>query len=324
MSVFTPPNGTPKDVNNRLGSVKSLDPDDPNDTAFKLVTICVFILCRKKYKMSYRDGGPDRRTHPDGRPDPSAGREGTVVAVRDLFHNVPSRRRALESGGSRAEREEYDRVLGVAQRYAVHEASRGVGFVCRGGGGGGGGGGGKGGSKGGFGGGNRTDLNTQSLASVRSVQERRKRARVSSSAGARPDISSSRQKDTRESTSTDEEEFAATKDVIGHVFGTAVTRELLPFTAGEGDVEAVGLAALAAMVRQKMGRDPSAINATDEADESNVADEDIVGSNDDSNFANSLLEEMMMGGGEIDKPPIHKSNDPADDADQRPTSTAHT
>jgi hypothetical protein len=28
--------------------VKDLDPDDPNDTAFKLVTICVFILCRKK------------------------------------------------------------------------------------------------------------------------------------------------------------------------------------------------------------------------------------------------------------------------------------
>jgi hypothetical protein len=48
MSVFTPPNGTPKDVNNRLGSAKGLDPDDPNDTAFKLVTICVFILCRKK------------------------------------------------------------------------------------------------------------------------------------------------------------------------------------------------------------------------------------------------------------------------------------
>jgi hypothetical protein len=44
MSIFTPPNGTPKDVNNRLGSVKGLDPDDPNDTAFKLVTICVFIL----------------------------------------------------------------------------------------------------------------------------------------------------------------------------------------------------------------------------------------------------------------------------------------
>ena len=258
------------------------------------------------YKMSYRDGGPDRRTHPDARPHPSAGREGTVVAVRDLFHNVPSRRRALESGGSRAEREEYDRVLGVAQRYAVHEARRGVGFVCRGGGGGGGGG--KGGSKGGFGGGNRTDLNTQSLASIRLVQQRRKRARVSSSAG--------------QSTSTDEEQFAATKDVIGHVFGTAVTRELLPFTAGEGDVEAVGLAALAAMGRQKRGRDPSAINVTDGADASNIADEDIGESNDDSNFANSLLEEMMMGG-ETDKPPIHMSN-PVDDADQRQTSTAQT
>jgi hypothetical protein len=30
MSGFTPPNGTPKDINNRLGGVKCLDPDDPN------------------------------------------------------------------------------------------------------------------------------------------------------------------------------------------------------------------------------------------------------------------------------------------------------
>jgi hypothetical protein len=37
MSDFTPPNGTPKpkDINNRLGGVKGLNPDDPNDTAFK-------------------------------------------------------------------------------------------------------------------------------------------------------------------------------------------------------------------------------------------------------------------------------------------------
>ncbi|EED90196.1 mlh1-like protein, partial [Thalassiosira pseudonana CCMP1335] len=32
---------------------------------------------------------------------------------------------------------------------------------------------------------------------------------------------------------------ATTKDVIGHIFGTAVSRELLPLNAGEGDVEAV-------------------------------------------------------------------------------------
>jgi hypothetical protein len=48
MSDFTPPNGTPKDINNRLGVVKGLDPGDPNDTAFKLVTIlCFFVVSTK-------------------------------------------------------------------------------------------------------------------------------------------------------------------------------------------------------------------------------------------------------------------------------------
>jgi hypothetical protein len=48
MSDFTPPNGTPKDINNQLDGVKGLDPNDPNDTAFKLVTILCILLCRKK------------------------------------------------------------------------------------------------------------------------------------------------------------------------------------------------------------------------------------------------------------------------------------
>ena len=39
-------NGTPKDVNNRLRGATGLDPDDPNDMAFKLVTILYF-LCHK-------------------------------------------------------------------------------------------------------------------------------------------------------------------------------------------------------------------------------------------------------------------------------------
>ena len=47
MFGFTPPNGTPKDINNRLGGMKGLDPDDPTDTAFKLVTILCSFLCRK-------------------------------------------------------------------------------------------------------------------------------------------------------------------------------------------------------------------------------------------------------------------------------------
>jgi len=52
MSGFTPPNGTPKDTNNRLGGVKGLDPDDPNDTAFKLVTMLCILLCRKNSLFS--------------------------------------------------------------------------------------------------------------------------------------------------------------------------------------------------------------------------------------------------------------------------------
>jgi hypothetical protein len=48
MSVFMPSNGTPKDVNNRMGNVKGIDPDNPNDTAFKMVIVLVDFLCRKK------------------------------------------------------------------------------------------------------------------------------------------------------------------------------------------------------------------------------------------------------------------------------------
>ena len=47
MSDFTPQNGMPKYINNQLGGVKDLDPNDPNDTAFKLVNILCILLCRK-------------------------------------------------------------------------------------------------------------------------------------------------------------------------------------------------------------------------------------------------------------------------------------
>jgi hypothetical protein len=36
MSNITPPNLTPKDVNDRLRHATGLDPDDPNGMAFKL------------------------------------------------------------------------------------------------------------------------------------------------------------------------------------------------------------------------------------------------------------------------------------------------
>jgi DNA mismatch repair ATPase MutL len=149
------------------------------------------------YKMSYKDGAPNPQTHPNSKPTPSAGREGTSITVQDLFYNIPSRRRAFEGG--RCEREEYDKILDVVQRYAVHVAKRGVGFICRGGGSNGGGGAKS--KKGGFGIGNRTDLNTQSLSSVKRLQEKRKM---------------SWQNDSNPISSiSEEEQFAATKDVIG-------------------------------------------------------------------------------------------------------------
>jgi len=51
MSDFTPPNGMPKDINNGLGAVKGLDHDDPNDTAFKLVTLWgqLYVTLLKSY-----------------------------------------------------------------------------------------------------------------------------------------------------------------------------------------------------------------------------------------------------------------------------------
>ena len=243
------------------------DNDDDNGTKYQQQHNCA-------YKMQYKDGGPNAQTNPNSSPKPSAGREGTVITVQDLFYNIPSRRRALESGGRRSERDEYDRILNVVQRYAVHEAKRGVGFSCRGGGGGG-----SIKTKNGFSssGGNHTDLNTQSLASVKRLQERRKRSTMLPQQQQKP---------------SSDEQFAATKDVISHIFGVAVTRELLPLSASEGDVEAVSLLALKAMEQKNNAAGPS-VTTTDEV--SNEGSQEA--SNAKSNEFNiSLIDEMMIGG----------------------------
>ena len=292
------------------------------------------------YKMYYNDGEPDSKLNSNNnKPQPSAGCEGTVITVRDLFYNVPSRRRAFENSTgktARSEREEYDRILGVAQRYAVHVAQRGVSLLCRGGGSssssGGGGGGGKskvgggGGSR--FGKGNSTDLNTQSLASVRLIQERRKRARQTPPATVTTTMSDASSTMVAFASTTVEEQFAATKDVIGHIFGTDVTRELLPIMVGEGDVEAVGLAALAAMVRHKSGGDELSSSSSmtiDGLDNMNASDKQICNSNENSTYTNNLLEEMMMGGGVIDMPHRDKNNDDSsNDVDRQQLPTAQS
>ncbi|KAH8809074.1 histidine kinase-like ATPase [Xylogone sp. PMI_703] len=57
-------------------------------------------------------------------PRPTAGRQGTQITVEDLFYNVPTRRRAFRSPS-----EEYNKILDLVGRYAVH--CNGVAFSCR-------------------------------------------------------------------------------------------------------------------------------------------------------------------------------------------------
>ncbi|KAM3071077.1 DNA mismatch repair protein Mlh1 [Clarireedia jacksonii] len=57
-------------------------------------------------------------------PKPIAGRPGTQIMVEDLFYNVPTRRRAFRSAS-----EEYNKILDVVGRYAIH--CDGVAFSCK-------------------------------------------------------------------------------------------------------------------------------------------------------------------------------------------------
>jgi DNA mismatch repair protein MLH1 len=57
-------------------------------------------------------------------PKPTAGRQGTQITVEDLFYNVPTRRRAFRSAA-----EEYNKILDVVGRYAVH--CDGVAISCK-------------------------------------------------------------------------------------------------------------------------------------------------------------------------------------------------
>ncbi len=45
MADITPTSSTSKDMKQHMGAIKGVDPDDPNDVAFELVTMFVFFLC---------------------------------------------------------------------------------------------------------------------------------------------------------------------------------------------------------------------------------------------------------------------------------------
>ncbi|RXG71986.1 DNA mismatch repair protein Mlh1 [Armadillidium vulgare] len=70
------------------------------------------------WKASYIDG---KLKNP---PKPTAGNQGTVITVEDLFYNVSTRKKALKSPS-----EEHGRIAEVVGRYAIHNAS--VGFTLK-------------------------------------------------------------------------------------------------------------------------------------------------------------------------------------------------
>ncbi|KAF9029295.1 DNA mismatch repair protein [Haplosporangium bisporale] len=77
------------------------------------------------YKASYSDGVIiPAKLGAAAEPKPCAGNNGTQISAEDLFYNVPTRRKALKNAT-----EEYNRILDIVNRYAIHNA--GVSFTCR-------------------------------------------------------------------------------------------------------------------------------------------------------------------------------------------------
>jgi DNA mismatch repair protein MLH1 len=78
-------------------------------------------------KAHYRDGHLASPA-PGGSSDPvpCAGMPGTVITVEDMFYNMPTRLKSFRSA-----HEEYNRIVDVVTKYAVHYGDKGVSFSCR-------------------------------------------------------------------------------------------------------------------------------------------------------------------------------------------------
>lgn len=121
--------------------------------------------------------------------------------------------------GSRKENEEYLKILSIVQKYAILKANDGVGFVCR--------------RKGG-----KTDLNT---CSIDSVNKAHAAMNQSSSPQNTPTT------DTLEEDHVIQLRLSACKDVISNIYGSSLSRELLYFECGKGDLLETAAAALKIM-----------------------------------------------------------------------------
>ncbi|ORY35398.1 putative DNA binding protein [Naematelia encephala] len=77
------------------------------------------------WKAHYADGelvSPKPGVPPD--PRPAAANDGTIISAEDLFYNMPLRKRAFKSAS-----DEYNRILDVVQKYAVHNPH--AAWVCK-------------------------------------------------------------------------------------------------------------------------------------------------------------------------------------------------
>lgn len=79
------------------------------------------------YKGKYCDGKLVPMKHGDSAdPRPCAGVNGTTITVEDLFYNMKTRRTAFKNTS-----EQYQRILDVVTRYAIHYGDDHIGFTCR-------------------------------------------------------------------------------------------------------------------------------------------------------------------------------------------------
>lgn len=72
------------------------------------------------YKVKYLDGKCASDILPN------AGNDGTIISVEDLFYNMPTRKQAFKNPA-----EEYQRILEVVGRYAIHNGDRNVSLTCK-------------------------------------------------------------------------------------------------------------------------------------------------------------------------------------------------